>query len=177
MNNKSIVKTFMVFSKKFKKIKRSFTILELLIVIAIIAILSSVVLVNLRFVRNKAKDTAIIDTMRQLNIQAYFIFERDGNYNKFCCFEELFDCDKDVIRLCKKIALLGGKNPYSETEEFGPGISVEELSPPMDGLKYVYWGEVILNSGKIFCIDYKLSAVQFNDSTPRCHDWTPIHCE
>jgi len=54
---------------------------------------------------------------------------------------------------------------------------VEELSPPMDGLKYVYWGEVILNSGKIFCIDYKLSAVQFNDSTPRCHDWTPIHCE
>jgi len=70
MNNKSIVKTFMVFSKKFKKIKRSFTILELLIVIAIIAILSSVVLVNLRSVRNKAKDTAIIDTMRQLNIQA-----------------------------------------------------------------------------------------------------------
>lgn len=61
------------------KNNKGFTLIEMLVVIAIIGLLSSVVLVALGPSRNKEKDARIISDLRQIQVIAETLYT-DGNY-------------------------------------------------------------------------------------------------
>jgi type IV pilus assembly protein PilA len=66
------------------KKEKGFTLIELLVVVAVIAILASVVLVNLRGARERAQDSRIISALGQVRAVAEIIYSRDGKYNELC---------------------------------------------------------------------------------------------
>ncbi len=62
------------------KLKKGFTLIELLVVISIIGLLSSVVLASVSTARNKAKDSAIIQMAKQLQILMTMQYSDVGSY-------------------------------------------------------------------------------------------------
>jgi len=61
-----------------------FTIIELLTVVAIIAVLVSIVAVNVNNYKNKARDSGIKSTMGQVSLAASAYYEGHGGYGAFC---------------------------------------------------------------------------------------------
>lgn len=60
--------------------KKGFTLIELLIVIAIIGLLSSIMIVSLKNVRAKARDTRRITDLRQLQTALELFYHTHGRY-------------------------------------------------------------------------------------------------
>ena len=63
---------------------KGFTIIELLVVVAIIAVLTGIVLVNVTSYINKGKDAAIQGNLSSLTTNAAAYFDANGNYTAFC---------------------------------------------------------------------------------------------
>jgi len=57
-----------------------FTLIELIFVIAILSIISSIILVNLEEAREKARDTQRLSDMRQIRNALELYFEENGHY-------------------------------------------------------------------------------------------------
>jgi len=66
------------------KKEKGFTLIELLVVVAVIAILASTVLVNLRGARERAMDTRVIVSLGQIRSVAEIIHSRTGSYTTLC---------------------------------------------------------------------------------------------
>jgi len=66
------------------KKEKGFTLVELLVVVSVIAILASVVLVNLRGARERAMDTRVISSLGQVRAVAEIIHSRTGSYFNLC---------------------------------------------------------------------------------------------
>jgi len=64
--------------------RNGFTIIELVVVIAIIGIISSIVLINVNSIKNKARDSAIKEDMNSFAQLALAYYEKHGNYGGFC---------------------------------------------------------------------------------------------
>ncbi len=64
--------------------KKGFTIIELLVVVAIIAVLTGIVLVNVTSYINKGKDAAIKGNLATLLTNGAVYFDSNGNYTTFC---------------------------------------------------------------------------------------------
>jgi len=64
--------------------KKGFTIVELIVVIAIIAVLASIVLVNVTQYLNKGKDAGIQGNLAGVLTDAAQYFDTNGNYTSFC---------------------------------------------------------------------------------------------
>lgn len=78
----------------YSKKDKAFTIIELIVVIAIISVLTSIVLVNVNSIRNKARDATIKEDMTSFFKLATDYLEQHGSYGGFCEDEktrELFD--------------------------------------------------------------------------------------
>ena len=60
---------------------KGFTIIELIVVVAIIAVLAAIVLVNVTGYINTAKDAAIKANLSSLMVNATQIFANNGSYN------------------------------------------------------------------------------------------------
>jgi len=63
---------------------KGFTLIELLIVMAIIGILASIALINLKEARNRAKDVVIKNTIQEGAKIAEVFFDDIGNYDLLC---------------------------------------------------------------------------------------------
>lgn len=72
------------------KYKKGFTLLELLVIIAIIGILSSVILVFLSSARNKAKDSAIKQELNHLKTQANIYLPTGTGSDVTSCGDSIF---------------------------------------------------------------------------------------
>ena len=66
------------------KNQKGFTIIELIVVIAIIAVLAGIVLINVTGYINKGKDAAIAGNLSSIMTNAAVFFETPGNYTGFC---------------------------------------------------------------------------------------------
>jgi len=81
-----------------KKI-RGFTLIELLVVIAIIGILSTIVLVNVSVVRNKAKDAAVKLQLKQFMTIGLQYNLDNNNYNGLEASSEAQKIFADIRRI------------------------------------------------------------------------------
>lgn len=70
----TILKSYM--NKKYK----GFTLIELLVVIAVIGILASVIMVTVASARNKGKDAAVMQSMREFEKLLQFEYNDNGSY-------------------------------------------------------------------------------------------------
>ena len=66
------------------KTSKGFTIIELLVVVAIIAVLTGIVLVNVTSYINKSKDAAIKGNLSTELTNSAVYYDANGNYTNFC---------------------------------------------------------------------------------------------
>ncbi len=106
-------------AKKTKK--KGFTLMELLVVVAIIGILAAIVLVSLNSARNKGKNAAIKSQMVSLRSAGELHNEDEGSFATFCASTEAvnlqggvedaggttFDCDAAADAWAAEVALVG----------------------------------------------------------------------
>lgn len=64
--------------------EKSFTLIELLVVVAIIGLMASIVLVNIRGSRAKARDVNIQSFMHQVRNAAEMIYDKTESYSQVC---------------------------------------------------------------------------------------------
>ena len=70
----------------FVRNKKGFTLIEILVVVAIISILSGILLSNLRSAKNKSEDSAIIQVLNNARAEAQFYGQvyNDGSFFGLC---------------------------------------------------------------------------------------------
>lgn len=71
------------------KNNKGFTIIELIVVISAIAVLASIVLVNVTKYINKGKDNGIKTEMNQIMTAGFIYYELYNNYSTFCDAPEI----------------------------------------------------------------------------------------
>ncbi len=130
-----------------------FTIIELIVVIAIIAVLAGIVLVNVTQYINKAKITAIKSDMLELK-KAATIFFADPEHSGDVCDSSSFSAVSDAIEQIKS-------NSY--------GCSNLACPDNNGGNKWMAWTNLIDNSG-YWCTDY-------TDATVLASSVTMSSCE
>ena len=79
-NKKVEITKFLKMFKLLKKKRGGFTLLELLVVVAVIGILASVILVGVAAFRGRARDSRRISDLRQLQNALELCFTRNGEY-------------------------------------------------------------------------------------------------
>ncbi len=85
---------------KYKIRAKSFTLIEILVVIAIVGLLSLIVFVSLNRARNKSKDATIIANLGSLKVAGELYADDFGNFKDFC------GADLDVVRAIDEIEKL-----------------------------------------------------------------------
>ena len=80
---------------------KGFTIIELLVVVAIIAVLTGIVLVNVTSYINKGKDAAIKGNMATILTNAAIVYDTTGSYATLCA-------DDGVVSAQAAITAAGG---------------------------------------------------------------------
>lgn len=87
--------------KNSNKTGAGFTLLELLIVIAIIGILASVVLLRYPMTVKRVKDSRIMTDLVQFRSKAHVLFDNSGNYGQVKCEEDCSCPDNTLKILCQ----------------------------------------------------------------------------
>jgi len=128
--------------------KKSFTLIELLIVILIIAILASLIFVGISYYKGKAKDTRAEVNMGQIQISAEKIHADKGKYDssQICCSSE---CNDEIVTNCDEIRKMTGNDPEIYTDDADN-----------------YCAKVKLNNGNWYCVDS--SGLTVEDSSVIC---------
>lgn len=118
--------------------KKGFTLIEILIVIAIIGILSAAVLAGIGPARNKAKDARIISAVRQAQVLA------ESKYNASSP-DHYADVDQSLFDNAKLI---------TEVQNQGSILILDGLPDSTnDYTAYMVFAPLIANSGYYYCAD------------------------
>jgi prepilin-type N-terminal cleavage/methylation domain-containing protein len=125
---------------------KGFTLIEMLVVVAIIGILSAAVLVALGPARNKAKDARVISALEQARI----LWET--NYNSSTgTYPDIVWTSGDYLKVANEVKSNNGNHDPSFTKD-------------TDNLK----GEVhaVLNNGNYYCIDTSGTSKEESTTAP-----------
>ncbi len=106
-----------------KRTQKGFTLIELLVVIAVIGLLSTLTMVSLGGVRNRANDAAVSSSMHQLQVSTEIYNSENNSYagldavclntNPTTACPAAAGTNRDVCTLCKDIDQKnGGTNAY-----------------------------------------------------------------
>ncbi len=104
--------------------KRGFTLIEILVVVAIIGILTTVIVANLYQARVKAADAAVKDDLNGIRSQAeiYYSLHNDsyGNYSGTTCPSvagagSLFSNDSNILGAINHAVNVGSGNSFCST--------------------------------------------------------------
>lgn len=112
-----------------------FTLIEMLVVIAVVGILSAAVLTALGPARNKAKDSRIISAVNQARAVAETLY--DGDYGSLPS-GVVADTEANFGRLAKDV-----KSNQGELK----------INLSGDSLGYSAYSKLASNSGKFYCVD------------------------
>ncbi len=133
------------------KKNKGFTIIELIVVIAVIAVLSTIVFIKINSFRNKAKDSKIREDMHNFYVLSLEYFQQhDGDYGGFCNYPsviKIFDnlpaydnlkakqcsADSDDWVICSKLNF-----PEDRTSAWcidGSGVRVEITAQQCEDIK------------------------------------------
>lgn len=133
--------------------QKSFTLIEVLLVITIIAILSAIVLVAMPLSKKKSQDAAITSDLLKIQNKASRIYLDTGNYDSVCCVDPppavppdppAVPCDTEIKSLCADITAAKGEAPTVQRYDNGP---------PYFG--YCIWSFLVSNTSSNFCIDHR----------------------
>jgi len=130
------------------KNKKGFTLIEMLVVVAIVGILSAVVLTSLGPARNKAKDTRIISGLNQARAIAETLF--DGDFDAIPT-GEILTGDLNFGATAADIKEQGGQLKANRT--------VGGNNPA-----YVFWSK-LTDPTKYYCVD-STGAAKYLNSEP-----------
>lgn len=111
--------------------QKGFTLIEMLVVIAIVGILSAVVLTSLGPARQRARDTRIISSLNQIRTLAEALYDGD--------FDAVTQTQAQIAPLVTDI-----------TNNGGTGFAIQ-LDPTTASQRYR--AEAALNDGTIYCVD------------------------
>ncbi len=148
-----------------QKNKKGFTLIELMVVIAIIALLAAVVLVSLQAARERAEDSNRTAAVTQIRSLAETYFARDLHYGVLAdapdgpdeltvLYEEYGYVGDDVLN----VHVATGDEP----QEYCAEIELKENEGEADAA--------------FFCVDHDLRAIKHLDGSRRCTD-TSLSCE
>lgn len=70
---------------------KAFTIIELLVIVAVIGVLAAIVIVNITSLKSRAKDAAVRENMSSFFKLASDYLETHGNYGGFCNYQPTID--------------------------------------------------------------------------------------
>ena len=113
--------------------KKGFTLVELLIVMAILGILASLILAVLGGSEEKARDTRIKVELNQLRNVAGMIKIDDKDYDRLCIDKPSPDCASDVLLLRDDIAVQGGELIINKTTPALYYAAYSKLNVKKDG--------------------------------------------
>jgi len=90
--------------------KNAFTLIELLVVVAIIATLSSIILVSSEAIRNKTKVTAVKSNLDGLRTAGELWYSNTGSFTNFCVNNDCScaACSNDWKIICSAVKLHNG---------------------------------------------------------------------
>ena len=95
--------------KNSMKSQKGFTIIELIVVIAIIAVLSSIVLANVTKYTGKGRDAAIKGQISEIRTAATDFFISNGTYTGMCSSGPCYNAKNNIANLG---GLLGNNQVY-----------------------------------------------------------------
>ncbi len=159
-----------MFLKNRKKQNHGFTLIELMVVITIIAILTTVVLVSLRGAREAAEDTNRMTAITQLRNFAYIDFrdleidedfklsDIEGSVGNIIC--EYGSPGDTILPNCRSEGVLSMYFNQGEGQMCAT-IKLNEIGA--DG------------ENRYFCIDRELTARKYDTTDHKCRELNP-HC-
>lgn|GEM_PF-5339314 len=151
-----------------------FTLVEMMVVVAIIGILFAVVIVSVNRARNRTRDAIIVSQLEQVQALAETVHNPDTEY------KELYDMWQERE---DPIGEINRKISEEMDRDFNLYFPEDSIEPETEG-HYEYCSYVFLWStpGQVFCVDStgfaeKVDVDPDNEINCQARDWPPYNCE
>ncbi|MBX4210736.1 prepilin-type N-terminal cleavage/methylation domain-containing protein [Candidatus Parcubacteria bacterium] len=132
------------------KTKKGFTLMELLIVIAIIGVLSAIVLASLRLAKSRGSDAAVQSTLASIRSQAEIYFDSNANYGDVIATGECPSSGTSIFAADDTI-----KNQLASVVTTGGGLVSCMTDSPASGnaTKWAIAAQLKSDPLKAWCVD------------------------
>jgi len=154
--------------------KKGFTLIELLVVIAVVGLLSSIILVNMKAARAKARDSIRKQAMGQMEKALLSYWDKYGKFPSEACFDGSIGSDNCNCGACVTPPTTPGSctgDNWCSTSQIwqklvGEGFIGSLPKDPINNTTYYYWYEPCCNQDcgggrscvEIGCCEYNIGA-------------------